>query len=336
MNDFPLDDNQRRWCRPRGRPARPAAREARFRSEPLSSAVPTHAKARPRRPLYQSSARGSRHSCTRACGSHGQCPSTSNTDARPDGPRHFRYYGLAPLRTRRTRSDALRRMCGAQPPPDLGSGSSRQRGNAFRANLHRCTNLRATLSRSTTARIAQQYDSNQAQSRPRVDGGRTWAGSSRGLSKHDETASAGRAMLPISANATIPSLAEQVALGSGAGAGYRVVCDRRMEAGAVGQFSAHRVGLHATWLINSATHMFGRRRFDTRDDSRNSFIIAQLTFGEGWHNNHHANPVSVRHGLNWYELDPNWIGIGSSRRAPSCRRRSRRERRTSPSSIPSR
>ena len=67
------------------------------------------------------------------------------------------------------------------------------------------------------------------------------------------------------------------------------------------------VGLHATWLINSATHMFGSRRFETRDDSRNSFIIAQLTFGEGWHNNHHANPVSVRHGLKWYELDHSWI-----------------------------
>jgi len=67
------------------------------------------------------------------------------------------------------------------------------------------------------------------------------------------------------------------------------------------------VGLHATWLINSATHVFGRRRFDTRDDSRNSFIIAQLTFGEGRHNNHHAHPVSVRHGLKWYELDHSWI-----------------------------
>jgi fatty-acid desaturase len=67
------------------------------------------------------------------------------------------------------------------------------------------------------------------------------------------------------------------------------------------------VGLHATWLINSATHMFGTRRFETRDDSRNSFLIAQLTFGEGWHNNHHANPVSVRHGLKWYELDHSWI-----------------------------
>ena len=69
------------------------------------------------------------------------------------------------------------------------------------------------------------------------------------------------------------------------------------------------VGLHATWLVNSATHMWGKRRFETRDDSRNSFWVAILTGGEGWHNNHHAHPVSVRHGLRWYEIDPNFYGI---------------------------
>jgi fatty-acid desaturase len=69
------------------------------------------------------------------------------------------------------------------------------------------------------------------------------------------------------------------------------------------------VGLHATWLINSATHMWGSRRFDTRDDSRNSFWIALLTFGEGWHNNHHAHPVSARHGLAWWEFDISWITL---------------------------
>jgi stearoyl-CoA desaturase (delta-9 desaturase) len=69
------------------------------------------------------------------------------------------------------------------------------------------------------------------------------------------------------------------------------------------------VGLHSTWLVNSATHMFGSRRFDTRDDSRNSWWVALLTFGEGWHNNHHAHPTSARHGLAWYEFDPSWIQI---------------------------
>ena len=69
------------------------------------------------------------------------------------------------------------------------------------------------------------------------------------------------------------------------------------------------VGLHATWLVNSATHMWGSKRFPTRDDSRNNWWVALLTFGEGWHNNHHAHPVSARHGLAWYELDVSWLQI---------------------------
>ena len=69
------------------------------------------------------------------------------------------------------------------------------------------------------------------------------------------------------------------------------------------------IGLHSTWLVNSATHMWGSRRFATSDTSRNSFWVALLTFGEGWHNNHHAHPQSSRHGLAWYEFDPNWYGI---------------------------
>jgi fatty-acid desaturase len=68
-------------------------------------------------------------------------------------------------------------------------------------------------------------------------------------------------------------------------------------------------GLHATWLVNSATHLWGRRRFHTNEDSRNSWWVALLTFGEGWHNNHHAHPTSARHGLKWYEIDLNWWGI---------------------------
>lgn len=68
-------------------------------------------------------------------------------------------------------------------------------------------------------------------------------------------------------------------------------------------------GLHATWLVNSATHMWGARRFATRDDSRNTWWVALFTFGEGWHNNHHAHPTSARHGLAWYEFDLSWIQI---------------------------
>ena len=69
------------------------------------------------------------------------------------------------------------------------------------------------------------------------------------------------------------------------------------------------LGLHSTWLVNSATHLWGSRRFETRDDSRNSWWVALLTGGEGWHNNHHAHPVSARHGLVWYEFDINYYGI---------------------------
>jgi fatty-acid desaturase len=69
------------------------------------------------------------------------------------------------------------------------------------------------------------------------------------------------------------------------------------------------LNLHATWLVNSATHMWGSRRFETADDSTNLWWVALLTFGEGWHNNHHAHPTAARHGLAWYEVDVNWWGI---------------------------
>ncbi|MBV9481130.1 MAG: fatty acid desaturase [Acidobacteria bacterium] len=69
------------------------------------------------------------------------------------------------------------------------------------------------------------------------------------------------------------------------------------------------VGLHSTWMVNSATHMWGSRRFKTRDRSTNNWLVALFTFGEGWHNNHHAHPTSARHGLKWYEVDLNWYAI---------------------------
>jgi fatty-acid desaturase len=76
-----------------------------------------------------------------------------------------------------------------------------------------------------------------------------------------------------------------------------------------GIFLRVTVGLHATWLVNSATHMWGERRFATRDDSKNNWWVALMTFGEGWHNNHHAHPTSARHGLAWYEFDISWISL---------------------------
>lgn len=79
-------------------------------------------------------------------------------------------------------------------------------------------------------------------------------------------------------------------------------------------------GLHATWLVNSATHMWGARRFATRDDSRNTWWVALFTFGEGWHNNHHAHPTSARHGLAWYEFDLSWLQIRLLRRLGVARK----------------
>jgi len=76
-----------------------------------------------------------------------------------------------------------------------------------------------------------------------------------------------------------------------------------------GVFFRVAFNFHATWLVNSATHMWGRRRFATHDDSTNNWWVALLTFGEGWHNNHHAHPTAARHGLAWYEIDLNWWGI---------------------------
>ena len=73
-------------------------------------------------------------------------------------------------------------------------------------------------------------------------------------------------------------------------------------------------GLHVTWFVNSVAHLWGRRRFETRDTSRNSWWVALLTFGEGWHNNHHAHPTSARQGLAWYEFDPSWITLNIMKR----------------------
>jgi stearoyl-CoA desaturase (delta-9 desaturase) len=60
---------------------------------------------------------------------------------------------------------------------------------------------------------------------------------------------------------------------------------------------------HVTYSINSLCHFFGRRRFDTGDESRNLAWLSFLSFGEAWHNNHHAFPTSAAHGLRWWELD---------------------------------
>ena len=84
---------------------------------------------------------------------------------------------------------------------------------------------------------------------------------------------------------------------------------------------------HTTFLVNSAAHVFGRRRYETTDTSRNSLIIALLTGGEGWHNNHHHYQASARQGFFWWEIDltyyglkaMSWIGIVKDLKAPPAR-----------------
>ncbi|MEC4815695.1 MAG: fatty acid desaturase [Scytonema sp. PMC 1069.18] len=66
---------------------------------------------------------------------------------------------------------------------------------------------------------------------------------------------------------------------------------------------------HTTWLINSATHMRGYRTFDVKDNSRNLWWAALLTYGEGWHNNHHAYPNVAKAGWSWWEVDITWWSI---------------------------
>ena len=70
-----------------------------------------------------------------------------------------------------------------------------------------------------------------------------------------------------------------------------------------GFFVSTIVLFHVTVTINSFAHRFGSRRFETRDNSRNNWLLALLTFGEGWHNNHHYFPGSARQGFRWWEVD---------------------------------
>ncbi|NJK28084.1 MAG: acyl-CoA desaturase [Coleofasciculaceae cyanobacterium SM2_3_26] len=69
------------------------------------------------------------------------------------------------------------------------------------------------------------------------------------------------------------------------------------------------VVFHCTWFVNSATHKFGYRTYDCKDTSTNCWWVALLTYGEGWHNNHHAFQYSARHGLTWWEIDLTWMTV---------------------------
>ncbi|WP_310418080.1 acyl-CoA desaturase [Chamaesiphon sp. OTE_8_metabat_110] len=76
-----------------------------------------------------------------------------------------------------------------------------------------------------------------------------------------------------------------------------------------GVFARLVIVYHCTWLVNSATHKFGYRNFETTDNSTNCWWVALTTYGEGWHNNHHAYQYSARHGMKWWEIDITWMTI---------------------------
>ena len=96
------------------------------------------------------------------------------------------------------------------------------------------------------------------------------------------------------------ALLERVAPGLGTSGGQMLVW---------GFFISTTVLFHATVTINSLSHRFGSQRFETGDDSRNNIWLALLTFGEGWHNNHHFFPGTVRQGFRWWEIDLTWYGL---------------------------
>lgn len=77
---------------------------------------------------------------------------------------------------------------------------------------------------------------------------------------------------------------------------------------------------HSTWLINSVTHMWGYRTFEVNDNSRNLWWAAIFTYGEGWHNNHHAYPNVAKAGWQWWELDLTWWAIQGLRRLGLARK----------------
>ena len=173
-----------------------------------------------------------------------------------------------------------------------------------------------------THRVHHQYSDQEGDPHTPVDG-TFWAHAGwilSGRAMHSETALLGRYAPDLTKDKVHVWLSKyhwlfltltgfaQLALGAAIAApGHRLH-------GAIGMmlwgtFLRVVVGLHATWFVNSATHLYGARRFETRDDSRNNWWVAILTGGEGWHNNHHAHPVSARHGLAWYEFDINYYCI---------------------------
>lgn len=88
------------------------------------------------------------------------------------------------------------------------------------------------------------------------------------------------------------------------GAGYLIGGTELAASWLIWAICVRMVGvLHSTWFVNSASHMFGYKNYETKDDSRNNWWVAIIAYGEGWHNNHHAHPRLAQHGHKWWEFD---------------------------------
>jgi stearoyl-CoA desaturase (delta-9 desaturase) len=160
---------------------------------------------------------------------------------------------------------------------------------------------------------------------PHVDHGVGWSGALRGLAhahvgwlfRHDQRGARARYAPDLLADPVIRFVDRTfvlwalggfaLAFGLGAAIGGSVAAGLTglLWGGAVRLFVLH----HLTYSINSICHVFGRRDFATPDESRNVFWLAVPTFGEAWHNNHHAFPTSARHGLGRWQLDPSALVI---------------------------
>lgn len=101
-----------------------------------------------------------------------------------------------------------------------------------------------------------------------------------------------------------------------------------------GVFVRTVLNLHNTWAVNSVTHLWGYRNYETDENSRNNYVVGYSSMGEGWHNNHHADPRSARHGHMWWELDVTYwtirlfgvLGLAKDIIEPNLHRLARKER----------
>jgi stearoyl-CoA desaturase (delta-9 desaturase) len=159
---------------------------------------------------------------------------------------------------------------------------------------------------------------------PHVDHGVGWLGAMRGLLhahvgwlfRHDQRGARSRYAPDLLADPAvsfvdrtfvlwvIAGLALPFGLGVAIGGSLRAGLTGLLWGGAMRMLVLH----HVTYSINSICHVFGRRSFRTPDESRNVFWLSLFSFGESWHNNHHAFPTSARHGLGRWQLDPSaWV-----------------------------